>query len=713
MLVVIAVVPVLLFAAAIFFDLAEEQQVAAERGLRTSVRALATAVDREIAASVRGLEVLATSPLLTGGDLRAFHAQAVEAARVQDMWYVVALTSPDGQILLSTLRSPGEALPSIADREYFRRLLATGRPAVSDLVHGRTTGWPNVTVAVPVHRAGALRYVLFAGINPEAFARILAAQDIPRDWIASVIDSRQVIVVRNRDPRQFVGRELIEPLRLAVRAAPHGSGRYPVYDSPEVHLAWQRIPSLGWTVTLGTPVALVDEPLRQSLLMLAAAGLVVTLGGAGIAILWGRTISGAMSGLTASAVTVGRGGVPAHRASAIAEVDAVGRALEAASGRIAEQTAALQASHARIRRLVDANLIGIVFGEGRGIVDANDAFLRMVGESRDDLHRGRLPWRGLTPPDCAIDDAPSAGTGARQEWPARESEYLCFDGTRLPILVGGARLEPAEPQWVAFVLDLTERKRADEERRLRDEAEAANRAKDEFLAMLSHELRTPLAAILSWTQLLRSGQLRDAQAAEALDRIERSTRLQKRLIDDLLDVSRIVVGKLSIDRRPVWVLPIVNDAVAALARDAEVKGVTLRTRCGPAGVAVLGDPQRLQQVVLNLVGNAIKFTPPRGEVEVALTGDLARVVLTVRDTGEGIEPDLLPRVFDRFRQGGGRKDSRSLGLGLTIVRHVVELHGGIVRVESPGRGGGAVFTVELPALAIGAAVAAGEAAADR
>lgn len=697
-LVVLAVVPVLLFAGMILHHLAGEQRVSVERGLKTSVRALATAVEREIAASVRGLEVLASSPQLTSDDLRGFHAYAVDAAEAHDVWYVVALASTDGQILLSSMRPFGAPLPSIRGRDYLDRLLATGRPAVSDLVAGRTTGLVNITVAVPVWRDGALRYILFAGIDPDAFGRILAAQEIPADWIAAVADTQQVFIARNRDPLGFVGRELSEPVRLAVRAEPHGTGRFAVYDSPDVYAAWQRIPSLGWTVTLGTPVALVDAPLRQSLLMLAAVGLLVALVGGGLALVWGGVISGAMRGLASAAAVVGGGGVPAHRVSAIEEVNAVGRALEAAGSTIADQTAALLASQARISRLVDSNLIGIVFGEGRRVVDANDAFLRMVGAGRHELREGTLRWRGVTLPDCcAVDEAPAG----RTEWPVCEGEYLCDDGTRVPILVGGALLESAGPQWVAFVLDLTERKRADEERRLRNEAEAANRAKDDFLAMLSHELRTPLTAIVTWIQLLRTGRLADSKAAEALDRIERSAQLQARIVDDLLDVSRIVAGKLTITRKPVPLIPLVQDAVAALGGEAEAKGVALRTRFDATGAAALGDAERLQQVVLNLLGNAVKFTPPGGHVELAVARHDGRVLVTVRDTGKGIEPAVLPHVFERFRQGNGARDGHGLGLGLAIVRHLVELHEGSVRAESPGPGEGAVFTVELPALVAG------------
>jgi len=218
-LILVALIPMVFFAGVIVLNLGREQRASVERGLQTTVRALAIAVDREVAASIRALEVLATSDLLSRGDLAAFHAQATRAVEAQDVWYVLALTDPSGQLLLNTVRPFGASLPRIDDRDYFRRLTETGRPAVSDLVAGRTTGQMNVTVAVPVLREGALRYVLFAAIKPEGLGRILAEEQIPADWIATISDTSQVIVARNRNPARFVGRELIAPLRAAVRAA--------------------------------------------------------------------------------------------------------------------------------------------------------------------------------------------------------------------------------------------------------------------------------------------------------------------------------------------------------------------------------------------------------------------------------------------------------------------------------------------------------------
>ncbi|PYM16554.1 MAG: hypothetical protein DMD81_12275, partial [Candidatus Rokuibacteriota bacterium] len=233
---------------------------------------------------------------------------------------------------------------------------------------------------------------------------------------------------------------------------------------------------------------------------------------------------------------------------------------------------------------------------------------------------------------------------------------------------------------------------------MRSAAEATNRAKDEFLAVLSHELRTPLTAMLGWLSILRTRRLGEAQTERALETIERNTRLQARLINDLLDVSRIIAGKLRLEPVPVAVAPIVAEAIAAIQRDADVKGLALRCHIEDRDATVLGESVRIHQIVMNLLSNAVKFTPAGGEVDVTLGRAGQRMELIVCDTGIGIEPDVLPYVFDRFQQADSSPTRRhgGLGLGLAIVRHLTELHGGSVRAESHGAGRGATFVVELP-----------------
>lgn len=259
---------------------------------------------------------------------------------------------------------------------------------------------------------------------------------------------------------------------------------------------------------------------------------------------------------------------------------------------------------------------------------------------------------------------------------------------------------------LSLVLDVTARELAAQERakallrerEAREEAERADRLKDEFLATLSHELRTPLTSVLGWATLIRAGDIDEANYAVALETIERNARLQARLIDDLLDVSRIITGNLHLELRPLDLAPVVEAARDAVRPTAEAKDIQVVTSLPERECSIKGDSSRLRQVVWNLLLNAIKFTPRGGRVSASLKCTDSSVALTVSDTGEGIDPDFLPHVFDRFRQAEGSISRRQggLGLGLAVVRHLVELHGGTVRAESEGKGKGATFTVELP-----------------
>jgi PAS domain S-box-containing protein len=531
---------------------------------------------------------------------------------------------------------------------------------------------------------------------------------------------------------------------------------------------------------------------------------------------------------------------------------------------------ALRASEARFRRVVESNIIGVSFSTLDGqITDANDAYLQMLGRTREELRAGQVRWDEMTPPEYrhlderAIEEIKRSGACT-----PFEKEHLRRDGTRVPVLIGSARLDETSQDCVCFIVDLTEQKRAanrtarlqaitaalsealtpvqaasavlahgltavgahagsvailtdhggelevldavgfppemverwqrfpvnseaplaeavrsgemvlieslqaresryprlaslhavndsqalaavplivegrtvgamgltfreaqrfeeddrafmlsiarqcaqaierarlyQAERRMRAEAEEANRTKDEFLATLSHELRTPLTAMLGWTRMLRMKELDEATSAHALETVERNAKAQAQLIEDLLDVSRIITGKLRLDVRPMELMPVIEAAIDAVRPAAAAKSIELRTELDPLAGAVSGDPSRLQQVVWNLLANAVKFTHRGGQVEIRLERVNSHVELSVKDTGQGINADFLPFVFDRFRQADGSTTRLhgGLGLGLAIVRHLVELHGGTVRADSAGEGQGATFNVQLPVAAL-------------
>jgi signal transduction histidine kinase/DNA-binding response OmpR family regulator len=238
--------------------------------------------------------------------------------------------------------------------------------------------------------------------------------------------------------------------------------------------------------------------------------------------------------------------------------------------------------------------------------------------------------------------------------------------------------------------------------RLYRQAQEASRMKDEFLATLSHELRTPMNAILGWSQLLRDGKLDAATAARAVQTIDRHAKAQTRLIADILDLSRIVTGKLRLNVRPLELARVVEAALDTVRPAAEARDIEVHTELDPSAGPLSGDADRLQQVVWNLVANAIKFTPRGGRVVLRVAAVESHVELTVEDTGIGIGPDLLPHVFERFRQGdsSSTRPHAGLGLGLALVRHLVELHGGTVQAASPGRDRGSTFTVKLPVMRV-------------
>jgi signal transduction histidine kinase/ActR/RegA family two-component response regulator len=271
-----------------------------------------------------------------------------------------------------------------------------------------------------------------------------------------------------------------------------------------------------------------------------------------------------------------------------------------------------------------------------------------------------------------------------------------------------AQTEAARLHVLELSRYITELQRSEEAReqlllraeRARSEAEAANRIKDEFLATLSHELRTPLTSLLGWSSVLRESRRDEKVLAQGLDAIDRNARVQAQLIDDLLDVSRIVSGKLNLDVRPLDICSVTRTAIGVVKPAADAKGITLDYWEQPAMGAISADSARLQQIIWNLLSNAVKFTPHGGRIIVRVLRDGSNVKVTVSDTGQGIDAEFLPRVFDRFRQADSSttRSFGGLGLGLAIVRHLVELHGGTVSAESDGVGKGATFSASFPLL---------------
>ena len=356
------------------------------------------------------------------------------------------------------------------------------------------------------------------------------------------------------------------------------------------------------------------------------------------------------------------------------------RAREETQGRLA---AVVQAAG-------DAIISGTVDGT---LLTWNPAAARLFGYSADEIGGRHLSL--LVPPDRAREtEQMLAAVGRGEPWEL-ETVRVRKDGTAVDVAVDVAPIRGAAGAVTGFaaaIRDVTERRRAEEALR------EADRRKDQFLALLSHELRTPINAVYGWARMLQAGQVDEQTRGRALDVIIRNANAQVQLIDDLLDVSRIIAGKIRLDVRPVDLPGVIEAALDAVRPAAGTKAIRLQAVLDPRAGPVTGDPDRLQQVVWNLLMNAVKFTPRGGRVQVHLQRVNSHIEIVVSDTGQGIAREMLPVIFDRFLQAdsSSTRAHTGLGLGLALVRHLVELHGGAVTAQSAGEGKGATFTVKLP-----------------
>ena len=375
---------------------------------------------------------------------------------------------------------------------------------------------------------------------------------------------------------------------------------------------------------------------------------------------------------------------------------------------------ALQRSEADFRQLADA-MPQIVWSAGadRNINYYNERWYEYTGIPRDQF--GQASWDGVIHPDDLARVVglwvPAMAAGAPWEVEFRlrgaaDGRYRWFLGRAVPIKDAAGKVV----RWIGTDTDVHESRQLAErnadllesERAARAEAERTGRMKDEFLATLSHELRTPLNAILGWTQVLRGDPANGEDVEAGLMTIERNARAQNQIIEDLLDMSKIVSGKVRLDVQPLELDQVIKSAVETMRPAADAKSIRIQALIDPEARMISGDPNRLQQVFWNLLSNAIKFTPKGGRVQVVLERIHSHLEVNVIDSGEGISPEFLPCVFDRFRQADASttRQHGGLGLGLAIVKQLVELHGGSVHVDSPGLGQGAAFRVMLPLLAV-------------
>lgn len=571
-----AVVPVMVFSAVMMFRVLEHERSALEARLEEKAAQLAEAIDTELRQTITALEVVSLSNAVISGDLESFHLLATRLAEAQPHWANVMLVGPRGEHLVNARQPFGAPLPPLSRPDLPAAAAASGQPLVSDVAHGAVTGRHLTAVYVPVLRAGEVKYVLVAGIEPDNWRKLLESR-LPSGMGALVFDRNAALVASTLEGERLAGNTPSRSLMDAVASDSRGASRGPLFGGMDGYAAYRKLSLSGWTVAAVMPVEALESPVRTSFGGLATGLLLLLSVGLALALAFARRIAQAMSQLVASVREVSHGGAPLPVEGEIAEVRDARDALTDAAALLA----------ARLQR--------------------------------EEAARGQL--------------------------------------------------------------------------------EAAGRAKDEFLAMLGHELRNPLGPMHTAMEILERTDAASAEAVFAKSVIKRQSAHLARLVDDLLDVTRIERGKIELRKELVDLVELVERTVQDHRELFGKAGLALRLELAQGRIDVHGDPVRLAQILGNLLQNAAKFTPRGGQVTVSLAQRDGRAELEVGDTGAGIAPEDLARLFEPFTQGPQdmARSGGGLGLGLALVKGLAELHGGSVRAASAGKGRGASFVVSLPA----------------
>lgn len=708
----LAVLPVVAFALWLLYLMWDRGQDESRRDLAQTAATLSIALDSEIAGSTRELRRLAELPSLAPDRLHEFHRYAQALVGRNDGWGNLTVVDPDGQVIVDAKRpfvaqDAGAAAPAVAS-PHLRLVFETGAPALSDVHRSPIDGSPVIAMSVPVVRDGRVVWALSARLAPERLSQFIGQRLLREGMLASVTDRGSLVVARSRDGARFLGQPVTQGLIDATKGSPDaGTARLTTLDGSPVLVAWQRM-TQGWTVAIGVPLALYDVPLRRSIVTLLGFGALVLALGVAASLLLGRRISMAIEAVGADARMLAEGASIEPRRSSITQVATLFESLHGASriqqDNIAARARALEALRASEQRLQLA-------------IDATEA-----GTFDWNLATGSVEWSARTrelfgmPPDTSpgptsfIDavhpeDRAHARAGLEAALAGRADGRLWID-FRVPLADGRTRWLDARGQahfdtvdgrmralrLVGVVIDQTDRQQRIEA--LHD----ADRRKDEFLAMLAHELRNPLAPLRNAVSLLFRTVTPGSAARRAVEMSDRQVRHMTRLVNDLLDVSRITQGKIELRREPVAIGDAVAEAVEAIRPMVEQRDQTLAVSLPRESPVVFADAVRIAQVLENLLSNASKYTDRGGLIDLGVEEQGAEVVVRVADTGIGIDRDHLARVFDLFIQidAADHRSEGGLGIGLSLVKRLVELHGGSVSARSDGPGCGTCFEVRLP-----------------
>jgi PAS domain S-box-containing protein len=748
-LIVLAVaVPVGLFAAILIDHSWRQQGAVVDRQNVDTARAMLVAVDQEVQktaavlAVVGALDFAAPAATTSPSALARFEQIAPTVLTREAGWRALFLVDASGRLIAAT--SDHAILERPAAATLIRDVVSSGRPGYSDLIDDPPLKKYVFLTAVPIVSDGAVQSILVGEISTQTLSDLLRRQHAPPDGVVTLVDRSRRIMARTRAEERYIGEVPSRGFQDALARMNEGAWRGTLLEGVPAYSALSRSSVTGWTVALGLPAAEVDSLMQRSLWMLGGAGILMVAIGLIAATLFGNLMIRALDDCASAAESLANDHPVHFRRSRIREVARVGANLTAASTLLQKrlhERETVEVARADASRKLEVALAAEQLA--RAASERNEARLAVTLRSIGDAVIATDASGGITlmnpvaqaltgwteaaahgQPIERVFDIINEDTRLPVENPvskvfgaggivglANHTVLRTRDGREIPIEDSAAPIHAAGDSGLIGVVlvfrDCTlqrdqERRRAAllaREQAAREEAEELSRAKDEFLATLSHELRTPLNAILGWAQMLRRGQVDGSARTRALEIIERNARVQAQLVDDLLDMSRVVRGRVHLEMRDVKLAPIVEAVFDSVRPAADAKDITL-TLDNQLQDDVAGDAARLQQVFWNLLTNSTKFTDKGGHIVARLFRDGSEAVVQIADNGRGIGRDLLPHVFERFRQGSTETvDGRGgLGIGLSLVRHLVELHGGTVSAESAGADQGATFTVRLPIL---------------
>ncbi|NBD21734.1 PAS domain-containing protein [Aquabacterium fontiphilum] len=670
-----------------------QRQQEAEQAVLTSARVLASSLDRELSAVLSGLRVLASDPALQQGDLATFHQRALDALPHQNVANFV-LIDRDAQQRVNTLRPWGVALPAGGAPPEIRRIHVHGKAVVSDLFVGPVTGTPVVALGVPVRVGDEVPYSLNVGIEPERITRMMRSQLHSPDWIAQVMDRNGTIIARTHEGRRFIGQPASPELLKSVLSQRHGALRTQTLEGIPVVVAFQHLAGSDWSVAVGIPLALVESGWRTSLGSVLVAHLVMFA--LAVSLAWRQAFARfvrPMEGLLERMRRLSRNEDPGPRCtgSGTAELQAMELGFERMRAHIQQREAERQGIIDRLTDTLESMGDGFLMVDAAGCITyVNQQAERLLGRERQQLLGQMLSDTFPAPEARPLLEA------CQQAWHRHAGDSLV-----VPLSAQQRWLEadvhPSEWGLALYFRDVSEAQRLREAQAAKLVAEAANKAKTEFLSRMSHELRTPLNAVLGFAQLLRlDSTTLTARHASMVQRIETAGQHLLEMISEVLDLSRIESGSLPVRPSAVDAAELATTCHEMLDEQARMREVRLTLLLDPAPLTVHADPTRLKQVLINLMGNAIKYNRPGGEATLVVQREGDRLRFEVRDTGQGLTPEQQAHLFEPFNRLGREQGSEAgTGIGLVITQRLVSMMGGELQVACVA-GEGCRFWFALP-----------------